>query len=319
MPKISVIVAIYNIENFLPRCINSILAQSFGDFECILVDDGSDDSCSALCDGYAEKDKRIVVIHKENQGLPQARKSGFAVAKSDWLLFVDGDDWLETNMLQLLWEAKSETEADLIVCDFYKDYSDKTLIRSFSVPKEKSAVMRSFITNPGYMNYFWNKLIKKSLFAEHSIDFPSGISLCEDLYVTFKLCYFAKNISQVSIPLYHYVQTNTSSITKNPTEKSFLDKVAATNEIETFLKREGREKEFSDIIHFYKLYTKVLLILYKPLRNKNLWKQTYPEASNYIWKVPLRLDYKIMSWLCAKGFFLLAYLLQDLKKGEKNQ
>ncbi|MCL1946745.1 MAG: glycosyltransferase [Chitinivibrionia bacterium] len=124
--KISVIIPVYNVERYLERCINSILSQTFTDFECILVDDGSPDSCPAICDEYAERDKRIKVIHQKNAGTAYARDAGIKSAKGEFLSFVDSDDWIENNALEVLYKKQQETDADIVLGNvkyLYKNYN----------------------------------------------------------------------------------------------------------------------------------------------------------------------------------------------------
>ena len=309
--EITVIVAIYNIEKYLKRCLESIRCQTFLDFECILVDDGSFDSCALICDEYTVIDKRFSVIHKKNEGLPQARKTGFENASGQYLLFIDGDDWLEKNMLELMVTQAKSKNSDVVICDFYKDFGNVKKHITINFSSKKSKIMESFIKKPGYMNYFWNKLIKKELFL-NNIDFPQNITLCEDLYVIFKILYYAKNVSHIAFPLYHYMQINSSAMTKNITKMSYQSKMDVLDNIIDFC---AEKDDFNSeaIINFYKIYNRLPLILYKDLRNNELWTTTFPESNAYIWKVPLRLDYKILSWLCSKGKFKLAYFIQDLK------
>lgn len=311
---VSIIVAIYNIDKFINRCLESIRRQTFSDFECILVDDGSTDNSASICDEYCTEDTRFIVIHKKNEGLPQARKTGFEKSTGKYLLFIDGDDWLEKNMLEIMLNKAEASCSDIVICDFYKDYGKKLKRTTINLSTKKKDVMESFITHPGFMNYFWNKLIKRDLFL-NEIDFPRNVTLCEDLYVIFKIIYYAKNISHIPIPLYHYVQTNSFAMTRNITERAYNSKMTVLNNLIDFCS--GKENYFDTdkIINFYKIYNRLPLIINKPLRNIKLWAETFPESNNYILKVPLRLDYKILSWLCWKKMYGLAFFLQDLKKG----
>ena len=310
---ISVIVAVYNVEKYIRRCLDSILAQTFRDFELIIVDDGSPDGCHAICDEYASKDERITVVHKENGGLPAARKTGFDNSIGKYLLFIDGDDWIENTMLEIMLGEAKRQNSDVVICDVYKDYGKVKKAATIHFPQEKKDIMETFIRHPGFMNYFWNKLIKRDIFIKNKIDFPQNITLCEDLYVIFKIVYYAKVISHVSVPLYHYMQTNPSAMTKNITEKSYSSKMAVLESLIAFCV--GKEKDFDTekIINFYKIYNRLPLIIYKNLRDAERWSNTYPESNKYIWKVPLRFDYKLLSWLCSKRLHALAFFLQDLK------
>lgn len=312
--KISVIVAVYNIKKYISQCIESIISQTYSDFECILVDDGSTDESGKICDEYARVDSRIKVIHKKNEGLPQARKSGFEMSIGDYCLFVDGDDWLEKTMLECLIKSAELSCSDIVICDYFKAYTNRKRRVHYKIPISKKALMYSFVKRANYLNFFWNKLIKRKLFMDCSIGFPKGISLCEDLFVVYKLIYYANRISYVPVCLYNYRQDNQNSITKNMSEKKFQDKLAVFDDLQSFINDQLDKDEYQDLIDYYKIYNKLPLIVNKKIRNAFLWESLYPEANKSIWKSPLRLDYKFLSWLCSKGLFKVAFFLQDLKK-----
>ena len=132
MPVISVIVPVYNVEKYLHRCVDSILAQTFTDFELILVDDGSPDNCGKICDEYAEKDSRIHVIHKVNGGLSDARNAGidwaFANSNSEWVTFIDSDDWVDKYYLEYLYNSILTHKTKLAVCNYEKTYGEELSI-----------------------------------------------------------------------------------------------------------------------------------------------------------------------------------------------
>ena len=121
MPKISVIVPVYNVEKYLHECVDSVLAQTFTDFELILVNDGSQDNSGAICDEYASKDERIIIIHQNNQGQAAARNAGVAIAKGEWIHFLDSDDLIHPQMLEILYGAVDEN-TQISACDLYKDF-----------------------------------------------------------------------------------------------------------------------------------------------------------------------------------------------------
>ena len=125
VPFLSIIVPAYNVENYIKQCVDSILAQSFTDFELLLVDDGSKDSTGKICDEYALKDTRVQVIHKQNGGLVSARKAGLAEAKGEYAAYVDGDDWIAEDMFQKLCECAIMQKVDVVVADFLCAYPDK--------------------------------------------------------------------------------------------------------------------------------------------------------------------------------------------------
>lgn len=174
--------------------------------------------------------------------------------------------------------------------------------------------MYSFVKRPDYLNFLWNKLIKRNLFVDFDISFPKNISLCEDLFVVYKLIYYAREISCVPVCLYNYRQDNRNSITKNMSEKRFQDKLYVFDDLQKFINNHLDKDEYQDLISYYKVYNKLPLIVNKKIRNAFLWGSLYPEANKSIWKSPLRLDYKFLSWLGSKGLFKFAFFLQDLKR-----
>lgn len=313
-PKISVIVPVYKVERYLPRCLDSILAQTFTDWECILIDDGSPDNSGAICDEYAKKDSRFQVVHQENKGVSAARNAGLDAARGEWIGFVDSDDWVEKNFLHELYDKACLNNADVAVCGIFEHTKAGRKNRVYTLPKEKEEILYWFIIHPDYMNYPVNKIYRKQILKK-DIRFPLGIAICEDLWFCFRVCFFAQNVVSVNVPLYHYNRLNLDSATNNYKLKYFEDKVQVTNNIMEFLnEQECNSVQYSVIINFYKVYAKLPLLIYSNLRDKELWKKTFPEANKYIWKIPLRFDFKLMSWFASRGFFSLAYLLQDLKK-----
>lgn len=132
MPKISIIVPVYNVEKYLEKCVRSILAQTFTDFELILVDDGSPDSSGAMCDQFAEQDQRVKVIHKENGGLSDARNAGIEIATGEYLGFVDSDDYIADDMYELLYTNIVKEDADLSICGIYDVYEGRANCKKFN-------------------------------------------------------------------------------------------------------------------------------------------------------------------------------------------
>ncbi|EME3187758.1 glycosyltransferase, partial [Enterococcus faecalis] len=167
MPKISIIVPVYNVEKYLEKCVRSILAQTFTDFELILVDDGSPDSSGAMCDQFAEQDQRVKVIHKENGGLSDARNAGIEIATGEYLGFVDSDDYIADDMYELLYTNIVKEDADLSICGIYDVYEGKepivkSLIQgTFSREEALLLILQGNIISVHAVN----KLYKRKLFA----------------------------------------------------------------------------------------------------------------------------------------------------------
>ena len=175
--KVSVIIPVYNVGSYLEQCIDSILCQSFVNFELILVDDGSTDRSGAICDKYVGKDARIKVIHQPNAGLPTARKVGLENAKGEYVLYVDADDWVDPNHLESLVEVAEQRDADVVLCGFNYEFP-KRKIKNENIPiatKGKDVIIEC-LSNRLHAGVVF-KLVKMDIFVDISYAFPSIISL----------------------------------------------------------------------------------------------------------------------------------------------
>ena len=202
--KISIIVPIYKVERYFERCINSVLSQSIPDIEIILVDDGSPDNCGKMCDDYAAKDSRIIVIHKKNGGLSSARNAGIDIAKGDYLMFIDSDDYVEPDFCEKAYQFVTDNNVLCASFGYYEHWSDRT--DEFHTSKTKvipaKDAIKSLITKDDVIfNFAWNKIYHRSLF--NNIRYPEG-RYYEDQGTTYKLFDAAKTIYVDPSMLYHY-------------------------------------------------------------------------------------------------------------------
>ena len=187
------------------RCLDSVLRQTFEDFEVIVIDDGSTDGTSALCNAYSNKDTRIKVIRQTNQGANVSRSIGLKRSQGKYVLQIDADDWLEPNMLERMHAEAIANDADMVICDFAEHLSDKVIEYKQCPPQSLSSdVILRGIINGSVKGVVWNKLIRRSLFAQYNVVFPSNIIWLEDVYVNAQLLLHPLKISYVSQPLYHY-------------------------------------------------------------------------------------------------------------------
>lgn len=219
MPEISIIVPVYNVEEYLSRCIDSILNQTFTAFELILVDDGSTDNSGLICDEYKKIDSRIKVIHKENGGLSSARNSGLNIASGEYVAFVDSDDLIDRNMIELMINCANNNDADIVSCSYIEFKNEMKL---FGINNNNNKYKeRSFSNLEALENYLleyndinrkidtvvWNKIYRKKLFKD--VCFPVG-KIYEDGYVTYKLLYKANKVIYLDVPLYFYFKRENS-------------------------------------------------------------------------------------------------------------
>lgn len=221
-PQISVIVPVYNVEKYLSRCIDSILSQTFTDFELLLIDDGSADSSGKICDEFAMKDERIRVFHKENGGVASARQLGVDEAKGVYSIHADGDDWVEPNMLERMYLKIIETGADMVITDYFSD-KDETSCQYIQqrISKTVSADILNEILVGSLIGSLWNKLIRHSIYRDYKIRFVPNIDFCEDVLTLTQLFILNIKVAYLHEAFYHYCNYNINSITRNYTRKSF--------------------------------------------------------------------------------------------------
>lgn len=246
MAKLSVIVPVYNIERYLPQCLDSILAQTFADIELIVVDDGSTDQSGKICDEYAQKDSRIVVIHKKNGGLADARNAGLDVISGEYVGFVDSDDWIRPQMYETLLSHQEKTNAEVVACKlhFFSDdgntnevwpqieqdyiYSRNDFINHF-FPDIKRSIMPSVC----------NKIFKRSVFK--TIRFPIG-KRYEDAYIQLDIYDAVKMIAVINEPLYEY-RKRSGSITDQVSYDHYLDQLAFSVRHLTYFETNGLKQQ----------------------------------------------------------------------------
>lgn len=231
---ISVIVPIYNVEAYLERCVNSILNQTYKNLEIILVDDGSPDNCPKMCDDYAKKDERVVVIHKENGGLSDARNAGINIAKGKYLTFVDSDDYVEKNYVEFLYNLIDKYDADISMGKQYVKYPDKLLNTGTGVLYSnltKEEILKKLLYSDDFDVSASVKLYKRELFK--NIRFPKG-RIFEDTATMHLFIDNSKRVVLYSVPIYYYAMRN-NSITNCTFNERKLDLIKSTEEMTNYI------------------------------------------------------------------------------------
>lgn len=206
----SIIVPVYNVEKYLDKCLASILRQTFKNFECIIIDDGSPDNSNAIIDKYVKLDQCFKVIHQKNMGLSAARNAGLDIAKGEYVVFVDSDDYIADDYLEKFALKIADTDADIVICGFIEAYKDYEKNKVFAA--ESTEVIKQNILADVWPSYVWNKCYKKDLFT--NIRFPVG-KIFEDILTIPKLCRYARKIVCIPDKLYYYNRQNENSITAN--------------------------------------------------------------------------------------------------------
>ena len=205
VPLISVIVPIYNSEHTLRKCVDSLLAQTFKQFEVLLINDGSTDNSAKICDEYQLIDSRVRVFHQLNGGVSSARQLGIDNAHGKYSIHADPDDWVEPNMLADLYQKAISESADMVICDFYiNDYRKEEYCKQEPSVMDNEVILKEMFTC--LHGSTCNKLIKNELYSRYKIHFPQEITFCEDLFIVASLLLKPIKVSYVSQAYYHYVR-----------------------------------------------------------------------------------------------------------------
>ena len=223
---ISVIVPIYNVKDYLIPCIESIINQTFTDLEIILVDDGSTDGCSEICDKYQEMDSRILVIHKENEGLVSARKAGMKAAHGSYIAYVDGDDWIEPIMYERMYKELCRQDVDIVMCGRYEDTGKISREVFHGIPEGRygkeeliNYVYPQMIVGDDFFEWMifpglWDKLFRRKCVEMFQYMVDNRITMGEDAACTYPCLLNADSIYIIHQCLYHYRQTTSSMVKK---------------------------------------------------------------------------------------------------------
>lgn len=214
---VSIIVPVYNAQDYLSRCLDSIIAQEYTDFELIIVDDGSTDGSGSICDDYARRDPRVAVIHKENSGVSDSRNTALQRARGTYIQFLDSDDWMTPDATKLLVRSARHSGSDLVIADFYRVVGD-SLSHKGDIEREGLLTREEFanemMENPAdfYYGVLWNKLYKNEIIKEHQLRMDPDISWCEDFLFNLEYLRHCRSVYALHAPIYYYVKRKGSLV-----------------------------------------------------------------------------------------------------------
>lgn len=234
-PKISVIIPIYRVEQYLRKCVESVLAQTYHNMEVILVDDGSPDGCGKICDEYAERDERVKVIHKPNGGVASARNAGLDAATGEWIGWVDSDDWAEPALFETLLQGALETSAEISVCGHWEEYRGRREVSGWQELRvlDTEQALGELLENGRMKNLLWDRIFHRTLFD--GLRFPEGRTY-EDIAVMHWLFLRAEKVACLPEVLYHYRQR----------EGSIVDNTSLGNRINHYIASKERYDALSE-------------------------------------------------------------------------
>lgn len=260
--KISIIVPVYKAEEYLPQCLDSLLAQTWQDLEIWLVDDGSPDSSGEICDAYARKDPRFHVVHQKNQGVSAARNAALSLVTGDYVGFMDADDWAEPDLYESLLlgfsRQSSETESPAMsMCSFYLNEQDSYYPCGRKEPALFSGTEALFFILTDKLSSLWDKLFLTSRIREKSLFFDSSLTVCEDLLFVFEYLK-GGSLAYQPLPLYHYRQSD-GSITRSGFSVSRMSLLTALSRIEEQIPAE--HESLRQVVQSRHVYDSIVLII----------------------------------------------------------
>ena len=303
-PIISIIIPIYNTEKYLPKCLDSIITQTYTNWEAILVDDGSTDKSGKICDEYAAKDKRFNVIHQNNGGVSVARQTGLDNAAGDYIIHCDPDDWIEPTMLENMLNCALSHKVDMVICDTIA-HMDNSIITSHHNIKNpiKAKKLQDEIINLRIHGALWNKLIRRKC-IENITFTPSNISYCEDELFLVRLLNKEISIRYLPKGLYHYVHHKNSL--SSPSIRRISSRIVVLEEL---------SKIVSSSNDFFSIKKDILIAAFLS-KNFQLLKVTYTEIHKEL--IYQGISYKVLQPLksnlsiALRGWPRLAYCLYNI-------
>ena len=335
---ISIVVPIYNVEKYLRKCIDSIINQTYKNLEIILVDDESPDNCGEICEEYAKKDNRIVVIHKKNGGLSDARNAGIEVATGKYIGFVDSDDYIKEDMYENLYNDIKKYDVDISICKYIEVFENSTIYEDASNSNkieiyDNVEMLKRLLYNNNVTDHACNKLYKIDLFKINNIRYPNGY-MYEDIGTTYLLFENSKKISLSEKNEYYYVRRG-SSILGQVNEKLIFDLLKMLNNRFEYLEHkfpELKNELIKNKMRFIIIVFRYICILKKVnlleneyiKREYNFYRKNFNLSKKYIVEIQNSIVEKFECYLlyfnkkCYWNYYKVKLLLKKFLKGKKN-
>lgn len=316
-PLISVIVPIYQSEEFLEKCLESIINQTYKNLEIILVDDGSPDNCPYICDEYKKKDKRIKVIHKENEGVSAARNDGIKIATGEYIGYVDSDDWIESNMYSVLYDNMQKYNADISICALERrtgyDYKINNSNVKIETYNQEKYLLRFFKIGYQQIEYYPpNKLFKRNLIEENQ--FPIGLT-SEDVFGTYKAVLKANKIVKTTEVLYNY-RFNENGITGSFSENDY-DLLTIWDMVVDYTKKHASQYYDYALINRQRVDFTLLYRIAKEFKLKEIKKnervkpllKSLKSNEKSLLKSKIAFSRKVLIWCFCRNYYFFAAIL----------
>ncbi|MES1980899.1 MAG: glycosyltransferase family 2 protein [Pseudomonadota bacterium] len=325
MPKLSIIIPVYGVENYIERCCVSVFEQSYQDFEVIFVNDCTKDRSEEIVHEVIERYTHAgihttVIRHPVNKGISAARETGLNAATGEYVLYIDSDDYIAPDMLELLVNRAIETSADIVYCDFHEVKNGRQIHVSQSLQVSDPLLITAAMLRQEIVWCPWNKLFRRSIALEHDIHWPPGINMGEDLVVITQLFYHAKKIEHINQPLYFYNRDNVNSYLNLWNLASCRQNMQAVTAVNNFLMHQPAHQILYDALLQTKLMARYQMLYAFDDQLLSMVIDTYPDTNGsvfsykntpFYWKIALYLVVKkqsALSWLALRIIWRLKKL-----------
>jgi glycosyltransferase involved in cell wall biosynthesis len=312
---ITIIIPVFNDEKNISRCINSVLSQTYTDFECLIIDDGSTDKTSSICDDYSKKDKRIKVFHKENEGISKTRQYGIDHANGEYVYFIDSDDWIESSFASCIIDIINNNKHDLIFFDYIKNYTNnKNIYKSQNPFSLDNNIIIKLILEKRILSCTWNFLYKKEFIINNKVFFNKNINYGEDTLFILELMLNNPNIFYINKAYYHHF-INESSYTRTNLKQKYKDRILFYNCLSDLFHRYRKENMLKN--NFFPMNDKFEILL-SGIFTRNEYKNIIPLSLSFFYAKNTNFIKYFLLFLAETPLYYiaknLAFLIRHLRR-----
>ena len=307
--KVSVLVPFYNVEKYVGRCVESLFSQTYSNIEYVFVNDCTPDNSMDIINEYIDKfnvrNKCVIINHEVNKGISASRNDCLDNATGDYILFIDSDDYIDKDMVELLVKAAIENNADISGCGYIEEYKDHSVEMPQRYTNDHTEMMRAItvLTIKGVM---WKLLIRRSVVEENQVRFIPDNTMVDDYLFCCQVFFYAKSFASVDKCMYHYIQYNPNNYSKTR-EFNITSQAKAIIKTEEFYKENGVYELVKDELLQRKFISKLPLLLNKNCYNVKLWRELFPESNNIWKKMNFSFKQKTLFQLASSPLYVLLY------------
>lgn len=307
--KVSVLVPFYNVEKYVGRCVESLFSQTYSNIEYVFVNDCTPDNSMDIINEYIDKfnvrNKCVIINHEVNKGISASRNDCLDNATGDYILFIDSDDYIDKDMVELLVKAAIENNADISGCGYIEEYKDHSVEMPQRYTNDHTEMMRAItvLTIKGVM---WKLLIRRSVVEENQVRFIPDNTMVDDYLFCCQVFFYAKRFASVDKCMYHYIQYNPNNYSKTR-EFNITSQAKAIVKTEEFYKENGVYELVKDELLQRKFISKLPLLLNKNCYNVKLWRELFPESNNVWKKMNFSFKQKTLFQLASSPLYVLLY------------